>query len=112
MSHSDVCAVILAAGKGTRMGSDKAKVLHELAGKPLLQHVLDTCAELGLGQTVTVVGHQRELVGAVATAANSDIAYKMNNSALGMPSWLLKTWFRNPLPWYYAVTAHWFQPRY
>lgn len=65
MPHPDVTAVILAAGKGTRMGSDLAKVLHPLAGKPLVSHVLGTCRAIGLGQTVVVVGHQREAVEAV-----------------------------------------------
>ncbi len=60
--HRTVAAVILAAGKGTRMGSDLAKVLHPLAGRPLVAHVLDTCAQLGVGQTVVVVGWQRERV--------------------------------------------------
>jgi bifunctional UDP-N-acetylglucosamine pyrophosphorylase/glucosamine-1-phosphate N-acetyltransferase len=60
----DVTAVILAAGKGTRMGSDRAKVLHPLAGKPLVAHVLETCARLRLAGTVVVVGHQREEVAA------------------------------------------------
>lgn len=63
--HASVTAVILAAGKGTRMGSDKAKVLHELAGRPLVAHVLDTCRRLGVGQSVAVVGWQREAVEAV-----------------------------------------------
>ncbi len=63
--HSSVTAVILAAGKGTRMGSDKAKVLHELAGRSLVAHVLDTCKRLGVGQSVVVVGWQREAVEAV-----------------------------------------------
>ena len=55
-------AIILAAGKGTRMGSDLAKVLHPLAGRPLVMHVLDTCLELKVTQKVVVVGHQREKV--------------------------------------------------
>jgi bifunctional UDP-N-acetylglucosamine pyrophosphorylase/glucosamine-1-phosphate N-acetyltransferase len=63
--HQSVTAVILAAGKGTRMGSDQAKVLHLLAGRPLVAHVLDTCARLGVGQSVAVVGWQREAVEAV-----------------------------------------------
>jgi bifunctional UDP-N-acetylglucosamine pyrophosphorylase / glucosamine-1-phosphate N-acetyltransferase len=57
-----VTAVILAAGKGTRMGSDLAKVLHPLTGRPLITHVLDTCRALAVGQTVVVVGWQRERV--------------------------------------------------
>ncbi|MBA3700892.1 MAG: NTP transferase domain-containing protein [Planctomycetes bacterium] len=63
--HARVTAVILAAGKGTRMGSDKAKVLHDLAGKSLVAHVLDTCKRLGVGQSVVVVGWQREAVEAL-----------------------------------------------
>lgn len=55
-------ALILAAGKGTRMGSDLAKVLHPLAGRPLVMHVLDTCVDLKVTQKVVVVGHQREKV--------------------------------------------------
>ena len=55
-------AVVLAAGKGTRMKSDLAKVLHTLAGRPLLAHVLDTVAAVGIGHTVVVVGHQADRV--------------------------------------------------
>ena len=61
-SHTDVAAVVLAAGMGKRMNSDLAKVLHEMAGKPLLGHVLDTLDELGVARVVAVIGHQRERV--------------------------------------------------
>ncbi len=55
--------VILAAGKGTRMKSDTAKVLHPLAGKPLLGHVIDTARGLGEDSQITVViGHDSESV--------------------------------------------------
>ena len=54
--------VILAAGKGTRMYSDKPKVLHALAGKPLLQHVLDCATALQPQQVCVVYGHGGEAV--------------------------------------------------
>lgn len=55
-------AVVLAAGLGTRMKSTKAKVLHEVAGEPLLGHVLRALHEAGVDDVVVVVGHQREKV--------------------------------------------------
>jgi diadenosine tetraphosphate (Ap4A) HIT family hydrolase/CTP:molybdopterin cytidylyltransferase MocA len=55
-------SLILAAGKGTRMRSDLAKVLHELRGRTLLANVLDTVGRLSPARTVVVVGHQAELV--------------------------------------------------
>jgi bifunctional UDP-N-acetylglucosamine pyrophosphorylase/glucosamine-1-phosphate N-acetyltransferase len=55
-------AVVLAAGKGTRMKSDLPKVLHPLAGRPLLDHVLDTVAAVDVDHTVVVVGHKAEMV--------------------------------------------------
>ena len=58
----DLDIIILAAGKGTRMRSDRAKVLHELAGRPLLGHVLDTAATLAPRSLTVVVGHQAEEV--------------------------------------------------
>ena len=54
--------VILAAGKGTRMYSEKPKVLHELAGKPLLQHVLDCATKLEPEKIYVVYGHGGEAV--------------------------------------------------
>ncbi len=54
--------VVMAAGKGTRMKSAMPKVLHPLAGKPLLQHVLDTMAPLDAAARIVITGHGAELV--------------------------------------------------
>jgi bifunctional UDP-N-acetylglucosamine pyrophosphorylase/glucosamine-1-phosphate N-acetyltransferase len=54
--------LILAAGAGTRMKSARAKVAHELLGKPLIRWVVDAARAAGSGRVVTVVGHAREQV--------------------------------------------------
>ena len=55
-------AVILAAGKGTRMKSHRAKVLHGLFYRPMLLHVLDAVRDAGVRRAIVVVGHQKEAV--------------------------------------------------
>lgn len=55
-------AVILAAGKGTRMKSDLPKVLHPLMGKPLIAWVMDACKKAGTDDALLVIGHQADLV--------------------------------------------------
>jgi bifunctional UDP-N-acetylglucosamine pyrophosphorylase/glucosamine-1-phosphate N-acetyltransferase len=61
--------VIMAAGKGTRMKSERPKVLMPLAGRPLLAHVLESCAGLGARRLVAVVGHAAEQVEAAFSGA-------------------------------------------
>jgi len=61
-THPDVAALVLAAGQGTRMKSDLPKVLHTMAGRPLLGWVLSALEDLGVGRQLVVIGHQRDLV--------------------------------------------------
>lgn len=58
----DLAAVIMAAGKGTRMKSKLPKVMHKMAGKPLVGHVLDTVRQVGIGRSLVILGHGREVV--------------------------------------------------
>ncbi len=62
MRDQNLAVVILAAGKGTRMKSDLAKVLHPLAGKPLLEHVLNQVSSLEPIRVILVVGYQADEV--------------------------------------------------
>jgi bifunctional UDP-N-acetylglucosamine pyrophosphorylase/glucosamine-1-phosphate N-acetyltransferase len=62
MSANDLAVVILAAGKGTRLKSNLAKVLHRAGGRALVEQVLRACAPLKAKKTVVVVGHQAEQV--------------------------------------------------
>lgn len=63
----DLAVVILAAGKGTRMKSDLHKVLHPIAGRPMLLHLIASAAELSPARTVVVTGAGREQVEAAVT---------------------------------------------
>lgn len=60
-----IAAVILAAGQGTRMKSQRAKVLHPVAGKAMVVYGVEAAAAAGVNQTVLVIGHQGEQVRAV-----------------------------------------------
>jgi len=73
--------VILAAGKGTRMKSNLPKVLHPIAGRPLLQHVLDTARSLGSDAINVVVGHGAELV--QQRLAADDVRFVLQAEQLG-----------------------------
>lgn len=73
--------VVLAAGQGTRMNSDLAKVLHPLAGRSLLDHVLSTAARLPVERTAVVVGHQHERVR--SAHAGWDVAFILQEPQRG-----------------------------
>jgi bifunctional UDP-N-acetylglucosamine pyrophosphorylase/glucosamine-1-phosphate N-acetyltransferase len=67
--RTPLAAIVLAAGKGTRMRSGRAKVLHELAGRPLAYYPVKRALELGASPVVVVVGHQADEVEAALRAA-------------------------------------------
>lgn len=72
MSANDLAVVILAAGKGTRLKSSQAKVLHRAGGRPLVDQVLRACAPLKARRTIAIVGHQSEQVTVVAEALGAE----------------------------------------
>lgn len=81
MSNSVMSVVILAAGKGTRMYSDLPKVLHPLAGKPMVQHVIDAAMETGAKQVHLVYGHGGDLLKDRLT--NPDLNWVLQAEQLG-----------------------------
>lgn len=81
MSNSAMSVVILAAGKGTRMYSDLPKVLHTLAGKPMVQHVIDAAKGLGAQQVHLVYGHGGDRL--KATLTDSTLNWVLQAEQLG-----------------------------
>jgi bifunctional UDP-N-acetylglucosamine pyrophosphorylase/glucosamine-1-phosphate N-acetyltransferase len=82
VSASRITAVILAAGKGTRLKSERPKVLHEVCGRPMLAYVLDACRAAGITHCIVVVGHGKdEVIGAFA--ADREVTWVEQNPQLG-----------------------------
>jgi bifunctional UDP-N-acetylglucosamine pyrophosphorylase/glucosamine-1-phosphate N-acetyltransferase len=87
---SDVHIVILAAGKGTRMKSALPKVLHRVAGLPMIEHVIAAAGRLSPASTTVVIGHHSEAVrGALATYDH--IEFVVQEPQLGTAHALLTT---------------------
>ncbi len=83
MRNRPLAAIILAAGQGTRMKSDTHKVLHPIAGRPMLHHLLDKVAELGAAKTVVVVGARSEQVEASVAGRDIEIAHQTEQLGTG-----------------------------
>ncbi len=77
---SDLVAIILAAGKGTRMKSALPKVLHKAGGKAMVQHVLDAAREAGARRCILVVGFGSETV---EKAVQGDVEIVLQEEQLG-----------------------------
>ncbi len=78
-----LAAIILAAGKGTRMNSDLPKVAHEVAGRPMVMWVVDAVRRAGASRIVLVVGHAADTVRACFAGDDADIEYVMQAEQLG-----------------------------
>jgi bifunctional UDP-N-acetylglucosamine pyrophosphorylase/glucosamine-1-phosphate N-acetyltransferase len=75
--------IVLAAGQGTRMNSDRPKVLHPLGGVPLLHHALHAARQMEPDRVVVVAGHGADAVGKAARALDPDIAVVVQEDRLG-----------------------------
>jgi CTP:molybdopterin cytidylyltransferase MocA len=84
-TSSALAAVVLAAGKGTRMKSDRAKVLHEACGRPLAWYPVRCALEAGASPVGVVVGHQAEAVEAalVASLPGAPLRFALQREQLG-----------------------------
>ncbi len=87
---ADLHVVVLAAGKGTRMHSSQPKVLHRVAGKPMIAHVLATAASLSPATTTLVVGHMRETLRRALEGCDG-IGFAVQEPQLGTGHALLQT---------------------
>jgi bifunctional UDP-N-acetylglucosamine pyrophosphorylase/glucosamine-1-phosphate N-acetyltransferase len=78
-----IAAIILAAGKGTRMKSDTHKVLHPLAGRPMLLHLIDSVDALDPARTIVVVGAGREQVEAAVQPLGAETVQQAEQLGTG-----------------------------
>ena len=78
-----IAAIILAAGMGTRMKSDLHKVLHPIAGRPMLLHLIDNVRALDPAQVVVVAGARREQVEAAVTPLGVEVAIQTEQLGTG-----------------------------
>jgi bifunctional UDP-N-acetylglucosamine pyrophosphorylase/glucosamine-1-phosphate N-acetyltransferase len=83
--HTDkpVEALLLAAGKGTRMGSDLPKVCHPVGGRPMVCAVVDACLDAGCSRVVVVVGYKQELVREALAEYGSTVEFAVQDEQLG-----------------------------
>lgn len=78
----NIAVVIMAAGLGTRMKSDMAKVLHPVCGRPMILYVVDTATHISADEVVVVVGHQAERVQAACSGAPA-VKFALQSQQLG-----------------------------
>ncbi|MBL7960482.1 NTP transferase domain-containing protein [bacterium] len=81
--------VIMAAGKGTRMKSELAKVLHPLNGQPMIHYVIQLARDLGSDRVIAIIGHQKENV--KETLKNEKIEFVIQEPQLGTGHAVMQT---------------------
>jgi UDP-N-acetylglucosamine diphosphorylase/glucosamine-1-phosphate N-acetyltransferase len=82
--NDSVAIIILAAGKGTRMKSEKAKVLHSVTGRPMILHVVETAVEVSCKEIIIVIGHQAERVRKVVSEkTDAKFAFQKEQNGTG-----------------------------
>src|SRR5580658_9971283 len=82
-NNKDVAILILAAGKGTRLKSSLAKVLHAAGGRPLIEHVVRSCMAVGPKKVIVVVGHQAEKVQEIVEPLGVEIVLQQPQNGTG-----------------------------
>ncbi len=80
---TDSCAVVLAAGKGTRMKSDLPKVLCPVVGRPMIHFVLDALEKAGIQRKIVVVGYEADLVRKALADRTDEIEFVTQSEQLG-----------------------------
>ncbi len=83
MSHSETAAIVLAAGLGTRMKSERPKVLHGLAGRAMILHLLDNLAAIKPEKAILVLGPEMEAVSEAVSAAGFNVEVVVQQERLG-----------------------------
>jgi UDP-N-acetylglucosamine diphosphorylase/glucosamine-1-phosphate N-acetyltransferase len=81
-TEDNLVVIILAAGLGTRMKSDKAKVLHEINGKPMVIYIIETAEKIAGNNIVLVIGRQADKVKALVSGSY-DVRFALQEKQLG-----------------------------
>ena len=82
-TQDSLVTLIMAAGKGTRMKSQKAKVLHPICGRPMIQYSVETAQALGSNRVIVIVGHQAEAVKDVLKGCEVEFAEQREQFGTG-----------------------------
>ena len=79
----DICALVLAAGLGKRMHSKTSKLVHRVAGRPMVRHVVEAAKAAGMARTIVVIGSQADEVRSAVGDGDKRIAFAYQKDQLG-----------------------------